>query len=326
MDFLTADIPKFLKNSVKNRFQIIDPKDFENFIARLFKDIGYDVKQTQYSGDFGADLILEKDYEIIAVQVKRYEQDNKAGVKEVNQTIAGNYYYKCRKAYLITTSGFTNQAKEIASKTGIELWDWERLLIELSNVYWNGKDYYTYYIEELTDLSIDLSIDFKLKTISFEEQFILFNFIIQNLSTDNISINWIRSPIYINKFKRQFNNSAWVPGTFSGGTIYAGCNVEIYFTFPTNEINLIQKGEKNVIEYYQNNRNDLEKYFIHEIVSNYYKEKSHQIANQNTLERYYRKQQSIKFWIGLGKFFLYLVFGIFIIFFWVLSAALSEKK
>jgi len=58
MEFSEVDIQEVLKHSLPKRFQDISPTDFEGFIAQLFSDLGFDVEQTPYSGDFGADLIV----------------------------------------------------------------------------------------------------------------------------------------------------------------------------------------------------------------------------------------------------------------------------
>ena len=53
---------------------------FEKFLKSLFEGMGYLVEWTKLSGDQGADLIIAKYGERIAVQAKRYEHDvtNKA--------------------------------------------------------------------------------------------------------------------------------------------------------------------------------------------------------------------------------------------------------
>ena len=61
MDFSQVDIVKILKKSIDKRFQDFTPQDFEDFIAQLYKDRGYKVEQTSYSGDYGADILIEKD-------------------------------------------------------------------------------------------------------------------------------------------------------------------------------------------------------------------------------------------------------------------------
>lgn len=64
---------KKLRNS---NFDEIDTREgiqFEHYLKEIFKVMGYRVKRTSDSGDFGADLILENGSDRIVVQAKRYK-------------------------------------------------------------------------------------------------------------------------------------------------------------------------------------------------------------------------------------------------------------
>ena len=127
MDFSKINIQDILKYSLPKRFQDMSPTDFEDFVAQLFSDLGYTVEQTSYSGDFGADLIAAKPGKRIVVQVKRYANANKVGVKDVNQVIGAKDYYKCDASMIITTSDFTNPAMKLIAETHVEKWNWNDL-------------------------------------------------------------------------------------------------------------------------------------------------------------------------------------------------------
>lgn len=86
MDFSNVDVPKVLKAGLQNKFEDFDPFDFEDFVAQLFRDNGFRVEQTPRTRDYGADLIVEKDDERIAVQIKRHR--NPVGVRHINDVIA----------------------------------------------------------------------------------------------------------------------------------------------------------------------------------------------------------------------------------------------
>ena len=96
MDFSNVNIQGILFSAISNRFSDFSPYDFEDFIAQLFKDKGFDVEGTNYSGDYGADVITSKDGIRTAIQVKRYAKTNKVGVKDINQIIGGKEYHKCK--------------------------------------------------------------------------------------------------------------------------------------------------------------------------------------------------------------------------------------
>jgi restriction system protein len=94
-------------------------EQFEKFLEVLFADLGYKVERTQYIGDFGADLIIERDGKKTVVQAKRYS--GKVGVKAIQEVVAAKKYYGADRAAVVTTSSFTKQAIELAYKNYVQL-------------------------------------------------------------------------------------------------------------------------------------------------------------------------------------------------------------
>jgi HJR/Mrr/RecB family endonuclease len=131
-----------MKEELKRREQIYQSKieeidllsgyDFECYLERMFKKLSYNVKETKKSGDFGADLIISKQSKKTVIQAKRYSK--KVGIKAVQETISAIPYYNADKGIVVTNNYFTNAAKELAKKTGIELWDREKLINITSNL------------------------------------------------------------------------------------------------------------------------------------------------------------------------------------------------
>jgi len=95
--------------------------EFENYLSVVFYNLGYEVIGTPVSGDFGADLILNKDNERVIIQAKRY--NGKVGTEAVTQVLTGMAYYKGTSGKVITNSFFTKQSIELATKTNVELVD-----------------------------------------------------------------------------------------------------------------------------------------------------------------------------------------------------------
>lgn len=96
-------------------------KEFEIFLAGLFRKLGYRVELTPAIGDYGADLILTKPDEKIAVQAKCYS--GSVGVSAVQEVLAGMVYYGCQSAWVITTGSLTQNAIELARKSNVKLLD-----------------------------------------------------------------------------------------------------------------------------------------------------------------------------------------------------------
>ena len=96
--------------------------DFEYYCADLLRDNGFlEVEVTKGSGDFGADILAEKDGITYAFQCKCY--DKPIGVKAVQEIYAGRDYYGRMVGVVMTNQYFTQPAVELAGKLNIMLWD-----------------------------------------------------------------------------------------------------------------------------------------------------------------------------------------------------------
>lgn len=95
--------------------------EFEEYLAGLFQQQGYLVELTPTSGDYGADLLLTKEGQRIAVQAKCYT--GSVGVAAVQEALSGMAYYQCQFAWVITTGNYTNNAVELAKKSQVRLLD-----------------------------------------------------------------------------------------------------------------------------------------------------------------------------------------------------------
>ncbi len=96
--------------------------DFEYYCADILKAHGFlEVEVTKGSGDYGADILAEKDGVTYAVQCKCY--DKPIGVKAVQEIYAGRDYYDRMVGVVMTNQYFTQPAVELAQKLNIMLWD-----------------------------------------------------------------------------------------------------------------------------------------------------------------------------------------------------------
>lgn len=100
----------------------LEGHDFEEYCAGLLRDNGFiDVTVTKGSGDFGLDILCEKDGVTYGIQCKRY--DKPIGVAAVQQTYAGRDYYDRMVGVVMTNQYFTEAAVKVAKKLNIMLWD-----------------------------------------------------------------------------------------------------------------------------------------------------------------------------------------------------------
>ncbi len=122
---------KEMELGISNNFAYMDPYEFEEFIAKLFRAMGYSAHKTQSTGDYGADVIAEKGEEKIVVQVKKYHDGNPVNAIDIQKTLGSAVFYGASKVILVTTSRFTRQAvhmiEENKGRIKIELWDKDTL-------------------------------------------------------------------------------------------------------------------------------------------------------------------------------------------------------
>lgn len=112
-----------IRTSLKDRqLDNMEGHDFEYFCADLLKDRGFlDVQVTKGSGDYGIDILAEKDGITYGIQCKCY--NSPVGVKAVQEAYAGRDYYDCMVGVVMTNQYFTKPAVEAAKKLKILLWD-----------------------------------------------------------------------------------------------------------------------------------------------------------------------------------------------------------
>ncbi|HCU57855.1 MAG TPA: restriction endonuclease [Anaerolineaceae bacterium] len=108
-------------------------EEFEEFIAKIFCKMGYIANVTQYSHDFGVDIIAEKDGRKIGIQAKCYA--NPVSNSAIQEIVAGIKYYDCQKGLVITNNIFTKAAIELAQANSIQLWDRKKLEEKISETF-----------------------------------------------------------------------------------------------------------------------------------------------------------------------------------------------
>jgi uncharacterized Zn finger protein (UPF0148 family) len=99
--------------------------DFEVLLKRLFEKMGYQAIHTPLSNDQGADLVLEKEGTRFVVQAKNWTAN--VGNSAVQEIVPAVKHYNAHKAIVISSSGFTASAIELARSNNVELWDRSRL-------------------------------------------------------------------------------------------------------------------------------------------------------------------------------------------------------
>lgn len=123
---------------------VLEPRQFEELVADIWKRFGYLVELTSRTRDGGRDIIAVKQAEAsfrILIECKRYAQHRKVGVRTVRE-LYGVKTDEASKAILATTSSFTTAARdlfashiwEVEPKDYNGVVDWVRLAVRGSSL------------------------------------------------------------------------------------------------------------------------------------------------------------------------------------------------
>lgn len=105
----------------------LQPDEFEEWVGLLFQLDGYEVQNTQYSGDHGIDLAVSgRGTQRGLVQCKRYR--GTVGEPTVRDLYGTLMHEGAEFAWLATTGAISRQAREWAMGKPIELWDGQKLV------------------------------------------------------------------------------------------------------------------------------------------------------------------------------------------------------
>lgn len=124
-----------LKNANINEIDNMNGYEFETFVALILSDLGFRSITTKKSGDFGADVVLEKDGKKIIIQTKCYS--SKVSISAVQEIAAARDYYHTPFAWVVTNNYFTKAAQQLAQANNIKLIDRDalaNLIIQAKNI------------------------------------------------------------------------------------------------------------------------------------------------------------------------------------------------
>ncbi|MGB6210004.1 restriction endonuclease [Mycobacterium sp.] len=93
--------------------------EFEDYVAARLRRARWQVAFTSASGDYGVDLIAQRDGRSVAIQCKRHGKS--VGVAAVQQVVAGARHHGCTRSIVISNQEFTQAAKQLAATHGCQL-------------------------------------------------------------------------------------------------------------------------------------------------------------------------------------------------------------
>ena len=86
--------------------------EFEDYVAARLRHAGWQVRFTPAVGDYGVDLIAEKDGQSVAIQCKRHGKS--VGVAAVQQVVSGALHHGCTRSIVVSNQEFTTAARQLA--------------------------------------------------------------------------------------------------------------------------------------------------------------------------------------------------------------------
>ena len=118
--------PRILNTRDLAEIYALTPQEFEWFVRDILTDMGYrNLSVVGGAGDLGVDIVGQDPIgRSCVVQCKRYLPGNRVGSRTVQHfLVMKNYHHKVERGLIVTTSGFTQPAIEVAKANDIELVD-----------------------------------------------------------------------------------------------------------------------------------------------------------------------------------------------------------
>jgi restriction endonuclease Mrr len=135
---IDGEVKKYFKNHPEKLYQLSSRK-FEELVADILKDFGFNVELTKATRDGGSDIIARIENAVTSfllfVECKKYSQDNKVGVGIIREVVGVHALRRPSKSIIVTTSFFSKDAINEAGlfKENLELKDYNALKGWLNN-------------------------------------------------------------------------------------------------------------------------------------------------------------------------------------------------
>jgi len=118
---------EWLEETRKLEFLLqLSPRRFQELMWIIFRELGWEVRETPFSQDSGSDGLLTRNGTTMVLQCKRYRRD--IGEPIVRDLYGTYMHFKANGAILVTTGRISESARKFAHGKNIILYDGEGLL------------------------------------------------------------------------------------------------------------------------------------------------------------------------------------------------------
>ncbi|CCD29978.1 putative Endonuclease precursor [Candidatus Glomeribacter gigasporarum BEG34] len=118
---ITAAVPVIMPQYSED----ISPIEYEQLVAKVLTEYGWDARQTTATGDQGIDVVAQKQGIKVVIQCKLYSQP--VGNAAVQEVIAGKVFEQADLAVVVSNATFTKSARQLATSAGVLLLHHEQL-------------------------------------------------------------------------------------------------------------------------------------------------------------------------------------------------------
>lgn len=119
-------------NELLDEIYKMTPRQFEIFVAELFKQHGHKVRLTPPSNDYGRDVIVD---DKTFIECKHFAKDNFVGRQICQKLLGSVQMFRAEKAIIVTTGKIHKNAYEVASKVDnlqlMDIADIQEMLLDL---------------------------------------------------------------------------------------------------------------------------------------------------------------------------------------------------
>ena len=129
---INTELKRYLSKHPEKLYDL-SPRKFEELIASILKDLGFEVELTKATRDGGSDIIAYIRNAVCSyltlVECKKYAPENKVGVGIIRQVTGVHHLKRATKSIIVTTSYFSPDAiKEAkAFENQLDLKDYESI-------------------------------------------------------------------------------------------------------------------------------------------------------------------------------------------------------
>lgn len=113
-----------------------DPYKYEEYIKGLLRSHGFATRKTRSSGDFGVDVLANKNGKTFAIQCKLYNRP--VGTKVIQEIVTGRVFYKTDYAVVVSDNKFTDAAKTLARRSNVILVHHSKIVQKLNSIAGTG--------------------------------------------------------------------------------------------------------------------------------------------------------------------------------------------